>query len=316
MEISVQASFVWVSPSLVEYPLIRAISGAFPCQILGFRELDQAHARFTVEEFANVAVQSIRAIQPHGPYFLGAWCSCSILALEIARQLTDCGERIGMLVLFDPSTLPAASYPDVPPRWLKLRGLMRRILRICRQARERPGNRVGYIRHKLVDASRELTFNLRLTAHEVARKWPFSFSHSSRDFDVVYKSAVKRYTFKKYSGHILVFRPETRMADTFEANERWKQLADGGVEFVVTNGDHVTMFNEANAARLSELLTQRIRAATETGHTIGGTQHTEQTLPRISSVCVVLPIDITLPHWSPSYASAIRSPDVEGHPPR
>jgi len=69
MEISVQASFLWVSPSLVEYPLIRAISGAFPCQILGFRELDQAHARFTVEEFANVAVQSIRSNPAAWPLF-------------------------------------------------------------------------------------------------------------------------------------------------------------------------------------------------------------------------------------------------------
>lgn len=306
--ISVQASFLWVSPSLVEYPLIRAISCAFPCQILGFRELDQTHARFTVEEFADLAVQSIKARQPHGPYFLGAWCSSSILALEIARQLTQSGERVGLLALFDPSTPPASTnYADVPHHWLKLRRLMRRFLRICQQIRERPGNRVGYVRQKLVNAGQELTFNLRLTAHEFALKRPFSFNHPSRNYNIVYRSAVRRYKSKNYSGRIVIFRPETRMAQTFEANERWKQLANGGVEFVVTSGDHVTMFREENAEQLSELLTERVRTATEVEDRIGETRHREHAIARIRSVCAILPIDLTLPHWSRSYISAIRS---------
>jgi len=305
--ISVQASFLWVSPSLVEYPLIRAISRAFPCHILGFRELDEAHACFTVEEFADIAVQTLRACQPHGPYFLGAWCSSSILALEIARQLTCCGERVGMLALFDPST-PPVSTSGAPLRWLKL---MRRVLRICRQTFERPGNRVGYIRQKLINAAHELAFNLRLTGHELALKQPFPFKHASQNYNIVYGSAVKKYQFKKYSGRIVIFRPEARMAQTVNANERWKHLADGGVEFVVTSGDHVTMFQEENAGQLSELLTERIRTASETEDAIGETPHSNQAVARARSVCVVLPLDMTASYGSRSYLSAIRSPDVD-----
>ena len=39
--------------------------------------------------------------QPAGPYYLGGWCRWGIVAFELARQLVDSGETVGLLALLD-----------------------------------------------------------------------------------------------------------------------------------------------------------------------------------------------------------------------
>ncbi len=41
------------------------------------------------------------ADQPTGPYYIGGWCRWGIVAFELARQLTETGETVGLLVLLD-----------------------------------------------------------------------------------------------------------------------------------------------------------------------------------------------------------------------
>jgi thioesterase domain-containing protein len=57
------------------------------------------HTRF--EDYAAEFLRDIRALQPHGPYFLGGGCDGGILALEIARQLQAAGENVGLLVIWE-----------------------------------------------------------------------------------------------------------------------------------------------------------------------------------------------------------------------
>src|SRR5262249_58686003 len=65
----------------------------------GVDELVEPHE--TVERMAAEHVREIRAVQPHGPYFIGGSCVGGVVAFEIAQQLRARGETIGSLVLID-----------------------------------------------------------------------------------------------------------------------------------------------------------------------------------------------------------------------
>jgi hypothetical protein len=75
----------------------------------------------TLEEMAGGLVQEIRAVQPTGPYNLIGYCSGGTLALEIAQQLINAGEKVAFLGMIEtynwldapstnPTTMTKASY--------------------------------------------------------------------------------------------------------------------------------------------------------------------------------------------------------------
>jgi thioesterase domain-containing protein/acyl carrier protein len=61
-----------------------------------------------VEDIARLYVQSMRVVQPNGPYNIVAMCSGAFIALELCNQIEEAGESIGHLVLLDPDTMPPA----------------------------------------------------------------------------------------------------------------------------------------------------------------------------------------------------------------
>lgn len=60
----------------------------------------------TVQEMATAHIQTMRAIQPEGPYLLGGFCNGGLVAYEMARQLHAQGQQIDLLVLIAPAFLP------------------------------------------------------------------------------------------------------------------------------------------------------------------------------------------------------------------
>jgi thioesterase domain-containing protein len=62
----------------------------------------------SVAEMATDYLQELRAIQPHGPYFLGGECVGGVCAYEMACQLHEAGEEVALLVMLDTSVPSAA----------------------------------------------------------------------------------------------------------------------------------------------------------------------------------------------------------------
>jgi acyl carrier protein len=69
--------------------------------LLQTSELDSP---FEMESIAASLIKQIRAIQPHGPYFLGGFCGGGLTAYEVASQLATQGHHVGLLALFEPLT--------------------------------------------------------------------------------------------------------------------------------------------------------------------------------------------------------------------
>ncbi|WP_405163134.1 amino acid adenylation domain-containing protein [Nocardia sp. NBC_01499] len=67
----------------------------------------------TVPELAAYYLESIRRVQPHGPYLIGGWSFGGLVAFEMARQLRRAGEQIADLVILDTVVLDPARQADL-----------------------------------------------------------------------------------------------------------------------------------------------------------------------------------------------------------
>lgn len=61
-------------------------------------------AAFDLPQMATQYVQSLRHVQPHGPYSLGGWSLGGVLAFEMARQLRQSGEDVALLCMIESYT--------------------------------------------------------------------------------------------------------------------------------------------------------------------------------------------------------------------
>ncbi len=76
------------------------------------RGLHGAHPPFDrIEDMAADHIESMRAVQPRGPYLLGGHCIGAMIALEMALQLQRRGERVALLASID-GLAPAPFYRD------------------------------------------------------------------------------------------------------------------------------------------------------------------------------------------------------------
>lgn len=63
-----------------------------------------------IEAIATYYIQAIQMLQPKGPYFLGGWSFGGLVAFEMAQQLTQAGQQVDLLAIFDtpaPSNQPS-----------------------------------------------------------------------------------------------------------------------------------------------------------------------------------------------------------------
>ncbi|MGH6990300.1 MAG: alpha/beta fold hydrolase [Stellaceae bacterium] len=62
-----------------------------------------------VEQLADRFLAAIRAVQPHGPYFLGGYSMGGLVAFELAHRLIAAGEEVALLALLDTYISPRQS---------------------------------------------------------------------------------------------------------------------------------------------------------------------------------------------------------------
>jgi thioesterase domain-containing protein/acyl carrier protein len=62
---------------------------------------DNYELEMTIEERAMLYLKHVRKLRTHGPYLLGGYSFGGLVAFEMARQLRQAGETIGLLALLD-----------------------------------------------------------------------------------------------------------------------------------------------------------------------------------------------------------------------
>ena len=83
----------------------RLLAGGQPLIGIESRGIDGSTAPlYRVEDIAADNLVEVRRVQSAGPYFLAGACYGARVAYEMARQLEAAGERVGLLLMLDPSS--------------------------------------------------------------------------------------------------------------------------------------------------------------------------------------------------------------------
>ncbi len=96
----------WQGGAFYCFALARDLGPDQPFYLLEPYRFADLAAPPTIEEMATAYIQSLRTVQPHGPYLLGGFCGAGLFAYEVARQLQEAGEGVDLLVLIDPMAGP------------------------------------------------------------------------------------------------------------------------------------------------------------------------------------------------------------------
>ena len=90
----------------------------------------------TIEAMAAHYLEEMRTVQPKGPYHIGGFSLGGVVAYEMARQLAERGEEVGLLVLFDtyatnPKKYGVKDFLRNPSKikWAEIPGEIRRKIR-------------------------------------------------------------------------------------------------------------------------------------------------------------------------------------------
>jgi thioesterase domain-containing protein len=248
--------------------------------------------RLTLETMMAEYVQQIRQIQPHGPYLLGGFCSATLPAFEVARQLEAAGEHVALLAIIEsPETAVAAAVPGTPSRHGLFDYFSRRWRELAFHARAMRQlswrERADFGRQFAARKARKLSLKLDRWIWSSACRFylrmglqlPMAIQRKlCSGIRIVTLEATRGYRPKMYHGRIdLIKGSDTPAGTNGHASKTWGAVTSGEVQVTYVPGDHDSMFAEPHlrvfAARLRSLIEEALqrvpseRSAQELGST-------------------------------------------------
>jgi len=182
----------------------------------------------------------IKKRQPNGPYYLCGYSSGGLVAFEIARRLSESGDEVGWVGLFD-TTMSPLRWPL--RTWLEIGAAQ-----------------MG----RLVTGLRAVSVRTWLrTSVEHLRAWRFSISAAPSIAIRVSASALvasARYRAGFYGGDLTLFSPIGRMPGLPALESIWRKHARTVVA-VETPGTHLTMLSSHHAAATAACVTRSLPTA-------------------------------------------------------
>jgi thioesterase domain-containing protein/acyl carrier protein len=264
---------------LYTHALGRALDPDRPMYAIHLHGLGTRPLPDTVEAIAADRVRAVRAAWPRGPYVLGGHCYGGIVALEMARQLRESGERVEAVVMID-TPAPAWRAQLVhgattalgrvgrlsPSRRAafasRVTGAADAIVEGARTGRARVfGLARAGVRRQAAAVGRRVTGAARWIASVAGRGDESIFGAAPPAVAIAgweaYRRAIRRYVPAGYDGAVTLFRAAELRATRPDLG--WAPLLPG-LEIEVVPGDHHTcvtrhvgVFAERLEARLRRL---------------------------------------------------------------
>ena len=205
--------------------------------------LEQMGDGHSMPEIAREVVAMIRAIRPHGPYYIGGWCTAGILAYEVAAQLRAAGEAVPLLLLIH--SVNPTEFGRIG--WARLRASK---LRFHAGELLRHGwAGTHYLRERLQGVLEDL----RLSR---ARRAPGTHGALRAGLD----RAAYAYQPPAYGGDVLLFEPRERPALP-DARSSWVPVMRGRFTAELVTGGHSTMLQHPHVAQLATAMRAALVAA-------------------------------------------------------
>jgi thioesterase domain-containing protein/aryl carrier-like protein len=235
--------------------------------LLGLRleDVEKLPAHYTVSDIAAYHLETIRAVQPHGPYYLGGWSASGVVAYEVAQQLRRSGEQVALLVLFDTRNEAYARQRSALEAFRsRLRSSLSKLKYHARNLRslamrERRFYLADLFRQSQINAKRVLWIvEDRIQRRSRRLKLP------PLEANQAVFIAARKYQPAHYAGRVLLFRCAAHPVEFDRSGKLgWGGLLKGKLEIVETPGDHQHMFREPYVATLGVELDRRLLEAEE-----------------------------------------------------
>jgi thioesterase domain-containing protein len=148
----------------------------------------------TIEEMAEAYLAEIRGCQPHGPYVLAGYAGGGLVALEIARRITESGDAVDLLLLID----------TVPP------GAPVRAMTMPRRFERLKGEGLRYVRSAVEStiAARRLQIDLAEARRRALAGEPIPVDLREPYLIECFEKAVAHYRPRVWAGRAMLFRAE------------------------------------------------------------------------------------------------------------
>lgn len=236
-------------------PLVRHLAASVPVQGLAARGLDGAEPPHDdLIEMAGDYIAEIRAAQPEGPYLLAGHSLGGVIAFEMARQLTEAGQRVALLALLDTAAPALAN-----PRDSDGENDTQRLLDMVRAIEAFTGTNTGLDHAALRDRDGDAQVALVVEALRTNGALPPGESASLvTDLLRVGKAHVSaRRAYRPSHSDVPITLFRARETELDAENLGWSDVA-GPIDTHWVDGDHVTMLSEAHVAGLARLITDEI----------------------------------------------------------
>ncbi len=246
----------WTGGAFYCLKLARELGPDQPFYVLEPYKFDALQVPPTFEEMAAAHLESLRAVQPEGPYLLGGYCNGGLVAYEIARQLQAQGQTVDLLAVMDPSApAPYRLVRSIIGRSGKLMGLGQekqldwflrlrhtyRYLRFSHYRRLKAAERSGSVQQG--DELERIRNEVDAATPQLAALVP-SAGSLRQDWTGIYNWVASGYLPDPYSGKITFFWAGE---DLPFRSVGWRKVAEakgGEVEVHLIPGNHITSRTE------------------------------------------------------------------------
>jgi thioesterase domain-containing protein len=180
---------------------------------------------------ASHYIKEVMIVQPHGPYLLGGYCLGGIIALEMARQLSTAGEKVGLVVMLDTYNPSAISNSRLLPR-APLHFLQNLWFHAANFALLPWKDRGKFLREKVDIELSRLRIRLQAAGHALGRacgsKTQENYPHLV--IKKVNDKAALQYLPQPYAGRLAVIRPKGHFVGLANPSFGWNEIVRPGPE--------------------------------------------------------------------------------------
>ena len=188
----------------------------------------------SVDALARFYLQSVREVQPVGPYQLGGYSFGSWIALEMANQLIEEGEKVRFVGILGTDVPLSVSMPFIYEQ-----------VSFFSQYTEA-------FQHNILEAFLPYEGRIRRALGQdgharLSPLWRVVIAHNK---------AALRFAPKPYPGKLTLFETiDQQLRSPFDASRGWKRLSTEGVETHLVSGNHLNMLDEPHVRDLAGKLT-------------------------------------------------------------
>ena len=201
----------------------------FGLQSAGLDGRSPVDGRF--EHVARRYIDEIRQVQPHGPYMLGGYCLGGTLALEMARQLIESGETVGLVALIEIYNICALRWPLPLHQNLINRFILNPYFHLHNLFAAEGAHKLAFFMEKLHVEIIRIKASARFGWARLRNRLLLNAAEATPPAKLanIYEEALAQYDVRPYPGELTLFLAERHLAGYRAHLGGWGEVAQGGV---------------------------------------------------------------------------------------